>query len=360
MKSISCHSVLDHVSFLVLCVTLLFSTLDLFSNGVNRAEAAGLRVLSAEYPRSKESTVEKRVVVDGEAQHCLLFSLSDETLFVSVRFAYSSNITFNARHFPLVVTTHFPSVPYAGGITYHDERNIMDTHVFEVSDLLFDPNSDIAKEGKRKKVDVKMHVRRTDASGATATENTPKSEISVWPGSYGMCFGLDNPFFNGATNYAPEQVIIDVLGVEFGREAVHGRPGGPQGGVQRGNLAPRSRQALVGADEDANSAFEEGVRKLYRAEDDADVQKLIKNRELLPSAMLRKQLELADEALQKVNRVQDLARWQREREQDMRKTSESTFTRIWISGVLLFAAVSVATHLIFSFAKSFMIKQKLI
>lgn len=354
---------LGGVSLLILCITALLITLDLSPYGIQKAEAAGLRLFSSEYPISKSGDVKQRVVVNSEAQHCLLFSLSDDTLSVTVRFAYSSNTSYTAKHLPLVVTTHFPSAPFSGEIFLHDESNIMDTHVFEHLDLEFDPKSDAAKEGKRKKIDVKMHALRTDGTGAAVTYSTIKEDVMVLPGAYGMCFGLDNPFFNALSASPPEMVVIDIHSVIFGRERREGRPGGrsrESSTGSAGNPAFKSRAALSGADQDANDAFEEGVRKLYRAEDNEDVAKLISRKDFVPYAVLRNQLQQVDEALNKLTRVQDLARWQREREQDMRHTSESTFTRIWLSGILLFIAVSCLTHYVFSFAKNYMVKQKLI
>lgn len=342
----------------VLFVVLFSIILDFLPWGMQRTEAVSLRLLSSEYPPLKDRTVEERVVVDSLSQHCLLFTLSDDTPHVSVTFSYSSNSSHFANHFPLVVTTHFPSAPYANVIAMHDLKNVIDTHVYSHSDLVYDPKSDRGKENKQKKITVKMYALRTDANGIPDTKGTTKDDGILLTGAYGMCFGLDNPSVSFKRNIF-EVVSIEVRNVVFGREEVKNSPGGPEGRVGHALRGSRLKK-LSGADKDALNAFEEGVRKLYHADQTTDVYKLLVENNFISSQTMRTQLEKVGLTMDKLSRVQDLARWQRERELSMRGTSESTYTRLWISALLLLGALSLVLSSTFSFAKNIMIKQKVI
>lgn len=346
------------------------------------AEAVSLRLVTTEYPPSKGSDPVQRAVVDSKEQHCLLLQLAADTPEVTVRFSYASNLSAAAVHLPVVVTMHQPSAPYSGQILLHDKTHVMQHRVFQAHELMFDHNSEAARAGKRKKTDVTMRVRRTYEDGVPAADDDMNPRVKPMHGAYGLCFGLDHPKEHYSSGVPTERVTIEIREVLYGHDRVARRPGGPPASPSRlqrnsrQNASPsatgrytrkggrnkreQAQATLTGnLEDDATIIYENTVRKLYHAEDEMDVSTLLAE-DVVSSQQLKAQLELVDFAHRRLERIQDMTKWQREREWDMRKTTESTFTRVWVATVVLMLGISLSLYVTFSYTKRIIVKRKII
>lgn len=327
------------------------------------AEGVSLRLLSTEFPPSSDRNVATRVL-SGSGSHCLLLQLADDTPDVTIRFSYSTNVTSEMYRSHLVLTTHPPEAPYAGQITLHDPASVMEVKSFDRKELLFPEGSQQQRDGWTKKLTFTLRAKQEQDAASRSTyagyrQGKDISNTEPVPGAYGICFGLDRQHLAAMPHTPVEGVKIRVHDVAYGHSKVARRPGGKQKSSSGGWFGSSTKES-PSLETHSEDIYKSTVRKLYHADEGADVDKLLVREELMTNQELRSHLELVDKALKKLRRIQDLASWQRGREFDMRQTTESTFTRVWVATVVLLLGISISLYLTFSYTKRIIVKRKLI
>lgn len=305
------------------------------------AAALSLRLHSSEFAVHDSVNMLSRLVEQSASSHCLLLTLGDRNPDATIRFTYYSNVTNKDAQMPLVVTVHTPTAPYAGTALLGQMRGMKEHRVFPLHEL--QQRSEDSEKGKPRMLEL-----RVDAAPSTAADLGAVSK--VLSGAYGVCFHLDRS--HSASQSSPYQTAnIQIHGISYTTVDLPAQVGSSSAGFTHGESQLEA---------DASTAYERTMRKLYHVQSDEDVEEALRSSSLIGSDELQDKLRKLESLRQSLSDAQEQTRWQRERELDMRKTTESTFTRIWVATLLLMAAITFSVFFTTQYTASLIKKKKLI
>ncbi|CBZ30159.1 hypothetical protein, unknown function [Leishmania mexicana MHOM/GT/2001/U1103] len=342
----------------------LLASLLWFVSGVQAAISFNLN--SVDYPvyANEKMSMKEYAVLPRGGNACLLLSL-DNGLGGVVRFAYSSNVSNVHWRSDVLVSTHKPSVSHPSVAILDKVDAVIQTRLYSVEELeKLSRAGEVVRRGTERQGTTNASAEAVQQSWSTAVSIRPAQDgtgpaAKFIDGNYAVCFHLirSKAAAQKPSSMQYEEVKVQLFEVASTRHSTSTY-------IARVNDAAAKSQngdgAAGGSMAEVDGEYAQMIRSLFRASSTADLRKLLDTEEPVSSEEVASRLAEI-RALQKqlfglYNNFEHLeSRFQR-----MRATAETTFSRIWVSMLVILAVMGGTVWFTFHYTKGIMIKKKLI
>lgn len=333
------------------------------STAVHAALSFHLNSLDFLQPVDTELLLKNYVAQNPGNAVCVLVAL-DNGLGGVARFTYASNVTNVGQHAHVLVSIHSP-LPSAPSVAVLDAvENVIDTKVFPVNELHnMNVEASFAQRNKKRQGEkgvVEEEEEMEEIAHSSTVTLRPVltgtgTSAHALDGNYAACFRLLPPFgtvLKGAPP-VPEDVHIRLLEVASTRRSTSTY-------IARLSKLSTSGQAVNIGTSEADREYAKMIRRLFRANKNADLQELLDTNEVVSSQQMRQELDLLKAVQQQLFSLYSSSERLEERYARMRATAETTFTRIWVCMIFTVAVMAATIWLTFHFTKDIVIKRKMI
>lgn len=314
-------------------------------------------------PANAKTPPQDYALANSASAVCVLLAL-DNGLGGVVRFTYSSNLTDVRQRADVLVSIHKPS-PSAPSVAVLDAaENVVDAKVYSAAQLhRLNVEANVVRRSKE---------RHGNADITAEEESARSSTVAVRPvqegtgpgahfldGNYAACFLLLRPPTTDGRKepLVHEEVqlrLLEVASTSHSTSTYIARLSNPivdAAGNEKGT------DMLTN---EADREYAKMIRTLFRANKNADLQKLLDGNAVVTSAEMKQQLDALKAVQTQLFSLYTNSEHLEERYLRMRSTAETTFTRIWICMIATVLAMGSTIWLTFHFTKDIIVKKKLI
>lgn len=341
----------------VIVIALLALLLLCCSSAAQAALSFRLHTTSFAPPSDPKQPLKDYVAQNPLNAVCVLVAL-DSGLGGVVRFTYASNVTDVRQRADVLVSIHKPQ-PSAPSVAVLDAaENVVDTRVFPAAELhRVNVEANVVRRSKERQGNKDVSEEEEEARSSTLTMR-PAMEgygaaAHALDGNYAACFRLLRSPTKSATPVVYEEVHIRLLEVA---STSHSTSTYVARLSKVGDAAGGANPAATEADRE----YAKMIRKMFRASNNADLQKLLNTQHVVSGTEMRKQLEALQAVQKQLFSMYDTSEHLEERYARMRLTAETTFTRIWVCMLLTVSVMGLTIWLTFYFTKDIIVKRKLI